>query len=569
MKGLSVMIKILIAVLISFLPSSLFAESSVNNSDYALLIGVGDYIHAKIGDLQGPPYDVMALERLLKSSFGFPPNNIISLTDAKATRANILNALRNLNHITKPGDFIFFYFSGHGTSYHDKSFKDMNIEANSGALLQADFDPDKTRDEMKEKLIIGKRDIRPILEEMEKERRILAVFDACFSGNTIRSVRRNYKARYYPLPRSEDDFVLEVEGLTDEEDEVAAYGTDTIKKTPYPYKNVVYISASSEFQVAEDISMGKIRTADGKPHGAMTNALLLALGGEGDMNNDSKLTYNEIYQYVKHKTTEDFSQTPQVLYAKNKKSMLDQPVFHNVSPATPDVPVKPDVHLKVKPEGTEREIEWKKAGIRGVEMTDKNYDILVTKSQGAYRLYLASGVMLTEIPQANPDHVVKRIRHQVLLRELIRFSIPRQQFNVFLDTMDRKGVWREGELAGFTVRSEAECHILLIGIDTGAMISVIYPYSKEESEAVVKANQELRFPELAKVEGPDFGVEYIKVFAFRKRPATLNRLMGETFSPDARPFSELMKMLREAGNDLAQMTLQFNTCAKNDLVRKR
>ena len=37
--------------------------------------------------------------------------------------------------------------------------------------------------------IIGKRDLRPIFAELERERRVLVIFDACFSGKTVRSLR--------------------------------------------------------------------------------------------------------------------------------------------------------------------------------------------------------------------------------------------------------------------------------------------------------------------------------------------------------------------------------------------
>jgi len=42
----------------------------------------------------------------------------------------------------------------------------------------------------------------------------------------------------------------------------------------YPYKNIYYLSASGEFEAAQDISpafLSQYPTFDGKPHGAFTD----------------------------------------------------------------------------------------------------------------------------------------------------------------------------------------------------------------------------------------------------------------------------------------------------------
>ena len=80
---------------------------------HALLIGIGDYIHDNVTDLEGPPYDVRSLERVLRDDWAF--DHVTSLIDSDATRDAILGALDELIRDTRPGDHVFLYFSGHGT----------------------------------------------------------------------------------------------------------------------------------------------------------------------------------------------------------------------------------------------------------------------------------------------------------------------------------------------------------------------------------------------------------------------------------------------------------------------
>jgi hypothetical protein len=545
----------------------LFPVSDLQAANHALLIGVGDYPHLdKKYGLEGPPNDVAALKSLLKTSLNF--SHIITLVDNKASKENILKELNKLETSTRPGDSIFIYFSGHGTSSYDLEKKDWGIDPCTGALLPADFRPDKKISNMMNSLIIGKRDIRPILETLEKERLIFAVFDSCYSGDAVRSfLNRRGKAKYAPLTGIVD--------LTDSP-ESPAYGTDTIKEPPYPYQNVIYISAASRIEPARDITKsdieyGNITTVDGKPHGALTDALLRAFQGAGDSNNDGKITYSEVYHYVREDVSRRFSHTPQMLCAEEKREMLENAIFDKNIPA-PVPPSKPDTTdtdktLRVRPEKLEKSFEQKISEIPGVTMAEKDYDLLVMLNEGVYRLYLPNDVMLISFPQTEPDDVIERIRRQVHIRELTELSFPNQKFNVSVSLIGQKAVLTEGEDIGFVIRSEADSHILIINIDPAGLVNVIYPcYDKEL--LIIKANQDLSFPELSKVVPPNFGTEYIKVFAFKKQPESLkNFICAEDLLPTDSRFADFMKMIGSVKNDAAQMTLQVKTCAKKDIVR--
>jgi hypothetical protein len=84
----------------------------------ALLVGI-NYPGTK-AELKGCYNDVDRMRRCLVDRFGFDEADIRVLTDAdrsapQPTGANIRRALSRLVGDARPGDFLFFHYSGHGT----------------------------------------------------------------------------------------------------------------------------------------------------------------------------------------------------------------------------------------------------------------------------------------------------------------------------------------------------------------------------------------------------------------------------------------------------------------------
>ncbi|MEG4205515.1 caspase family protein [Microcoleus sp. Pol7_A1] len=79
----------------------------------ALLVGVDKYPDSP---LHGCVTDVELQRELLIYRFGFAPSDILTLTDAQATRDNIETAfVTHLSGQAKPGDVVVFHFSGCGS----------------------------------------------------------------------------------------------------------------------------------------------------------------------------------------------------------------------------------------------------------------------------------------------------------------------------------------------------------------------------------------------------------------------------------------------------------------------
>jgi uncharacterized caspase-like protein len=278
--------------------------------NHALLIGIGKY---KYTTLEGPPYDVAALFKTLTTRYDFKKENIHTLVNEEAVKFRILHEIELLTRRTHPGDRIFIYFSGHGTSRRDELLA-LPLPHTSGALVPADFSADLSQSaaSLMSQLIIGKRDLRPILERLDQDRQVFMVFDTCFSSNTVRAIGASNAAdsnRYLSLPSGR---------ILDAEQNIGRVAENFKSEDAYPYQNIFYISAASENEVAKDIRKNNLNiypTIDGNPHGVLTDALLRVLAGQipADTDNDGQSSQIELFKSVKAEVQRRFRQTPQVL----------------------------------------------------------------------------------------------------------------------------------------------------------------------------------------------------------------------------------------------------------------
>lgn len=278
----------------SWLCLSMLLASPCMAEQHALLIGVSDYRDERIEDLEGPRNDVQALRDVLIRFWQFDEDNITTLLDAEATESAIVQQLQRLDQHTADGDEIIIYFSGHGTSASDPAFGSrLHLPDGSGALVSSDFNPDRLQlDSLStptnDGLLIGRHELKPRLEALDRDRHLLVMFDACFSGNAARGRQAAYtpKARrFLNLFDKLQSLVKPEQGRTSENFDNSsenARSADLDEPPVYPYDNIVYFGAAAEDQLAVDISQaeidaGRMRSFDGKAHGGFTDALLRAL----------------------------------------------------------------------------------------------------------------------------------------------------------------------------------------------------------------------------------------------------------------------------------------------------
>ena len=91
----------------------------------ALLVGINKY---QGSPLKGCVTDVNLQQQLLIHRFGFNPQDIVLLTDEKATRQGILTAFEeHLIKQAKPNDVVVYHFSGHGSQVRDPDSPDCEF----------------------------------------------------------------------------------------------------------------------------------------------------------------------------------------------------------------------------------------------------------------------------------------------------------------------------------------------------------------------------------------------------------------------------------------------------------
>ncbi len=177
----------------------------------ALLVGINDY--EKVNDLRGCINDVLDMHFSLRSLFGFKTGEIRVLTDSRATKTNIMARLNWLVKGSKPGDFLFFHFSGHGSQIRDRDGDEL-VDHLDELICPYDMDWDGT--------YITDDELNSVLKNVPEGALLEVVLDSCHSGTGLRSIglepqveeeEPRIMSRYLPPPT---DLLLRFSGEEDE-----------------------------------------------------------------------------------------------------------------------------------------------------------------------------------------------------------------------------------------------------------------------------------------------------------------------------------------------------------------
>jgi hypothetical protein len=243
------------------LASSSAADAS--GGRYALLIGIDTYPHAR--PLMGAVNDVEAMQRALIGDLGVPAANVQVLTNERATRQAMLDALAGIARRTRPGDAVFIYYSGHGWLVRDEDGDESTFnpdERFDEALVPYDVVPwPRERAYEPNPTLLIDDDISRALGPLPG-RRVAVIMDSCHSGNALRSMPGEDVGRSLyenaPLPASRFKSL------------------DPRKPTLDMGGQVVFIAAAQWRQTASDL--GEFH---GRRHGALTASLLRTIEKAG------------------------------------------------------------------------------------------------------------------------------------------------------------------------------------------------------------------------------------------------------------------------------------------------
>jgi outer membrane protein OmpA-like peptidoglycan-associated protein/uncharacterized caspase-like protein len=156
---------------------------------YALLVGISRY--KRINSLTWPAHDVERMRKVLPL-YGFPRQQTVVLKNEKATKEAIVAQLEWLRRVSLPGDRVLFYFGGHGSQVPDQDGDEPDNKDET--LAPYDASPAGHTHLRDDWLALWTQEL--------KSRKLLLIFDSCFSGGASRGGGKNKQeqARYWPNP---------------------------------------------------------------------------------------------------------------------------------------------------------------------------------------------------------------------------------------------------------------------------------------------------------------------------------------------------------------------------------
>jgi tetratricopeptide (TPR) repeat protein len=232
---------------------------------WAVLIGVSRYLYGDqdldgnhISNLKHAADDAEAVRDFLRSpeGGGFQEDHIFSLQDEQATKANVEAALAKLKQ-AKPNDFFVIYIAAHGGVIPTVDPK-TNTSRDIPYFLLYDTDlrePEKTAMRMEQ--------FRQTVDGLQAKKG-LVLSDTCYSGG-VQLIGR---------------------GVDDSQVANQRY-LDLMNKIP---QGVGFISAARQTERSYE--------KDDFNHGVFTYCLVEGLSGTADANEDGKVTFDEIVQFL-------------------------------------------------------------------------------------------------------------------------------------------------------------------------------------------------------------------------------------------------------------------------------
>jgi hypothetical protein len=140
----------------------------------ALCVGINNY-PVPGADLMGCVNDARAWAELLREQFDFPRSKVRIITDRRATKAAILDGVKDLLAGASSGDVLVFTNSSHGSYIPDR--EDDEPDGYDETMCPYDVRESQITDD----------ELRELLAEVPRGARMTVVSDSCHSGSVTRA----------------------------------------------------------------------------------------------------------------------------------------------------------------------------------------------------------------------------------------------------------------------------------------------------------------------------------------------------------------------------------------------
>ncbi len=469
----------------------------------ALVVAISQYT-APIPSLEGPPNDAAALTSLLK---GEGATDVVTLRDGDATRANIRRELSALGKRARPGDWVIFFYAGHGAQARsaDASETDgMDEFLVLGGFRSAKPDP--------EQFVLDDDLHGWLVNFFPTSVNVLQIADACHSGTMNRAVTRSV---FKPRQAMPNPLAIAL----------PLGPPDPAAKAPAGASppNLVYVGAAQDNQFALE---GPLPQGDSPSRGLLTYALEGALKDRranghlaADLDDDGKLSLVELASSLETRTR-DLSSTQQwastSVPARNERSVVFQPLK---APAPEDRPIEVKAADDRAADLLGGKGPW--ASIpRGVpDLTWSAKEGWVTDSRGD-----RVAENLTSV-EALAGVIVKRR----VVRELAG-SANERQLKVDIGPRPKGQLYKTGENVDLAVRhSGAAVYLTAFNLAGDGTVQMLYPLAGDGDGRMAAGDTRVVMAR-TKAAAP-FGVDNVVAVATPAEPrtlrATLNRVNGK------------------------------------------
>jgi len=270
----------------------------------AFCVGINDYPYDG-SDLNGCVNDANAWADLLINQFDFASADVKRITDAEATKANMIAGIKDLLAGSKSGDVLVFTNSSHGSYIADKSGDEPNTF--DEIICPYDIADNELTDD----------DLRELFADLRRGVRLTVISDSCFSGTVTRADLRGLPgARLMPDDRRVRFLNPGLRGMPVVSRAFREQQKSRFKvREKYPESKMkeVLLSGCTDREYSYDAQIG------GVYHGAMTYFAIQAIREA-----EYKITYSQLHarlNYLLEQT--DYSQHPRLEGKRqNKKRQI-------------------------------------------------------------------------------------------------------------------------------------------------------------------------------------------------------------------------------------------------------
>ena len=420
------------------------------------------------------------------------------------------------------------------------------------------------------KLIVGRTDLRPRLAQLDKGgRSVFMVMDACYSGNAVRGIQGSFTLteRYLNLNKA-----LSERGINMDWETSFPEPLDEASNADYPYKNIYFLSAAGEHEVALEISEARLNdypTLDGKPHGAFTDSLLRVFNDpmKSDQDKNGEVSYVELRSALRTQMeSRKFNHTPQGLPSliddtnnlNNAEVLLWATRDFSLDGSSSESPsankkTAPTIPTKPKLDKTSNSIKrlYLDSGLT-VNNLPKGIELTLNKRLADYSLVgindsefvwlVATGDIIKKTSRPTEQQIIKQLNYLVWrdnLKALSKKGSHAVQVNLLGN--GKGATARRNDTIGFTVNLPDGGQVMLVNADANGDLAVLYPANKAELEKF-KAGSLVKLPNFANIQAP-FGQDTLLAIAFKDTQTIVGDLTNTSFSFDSNTASNLKELL--------------------------